>query len=179
MEQRTRGWGRAGLALAAMSLLWTPTVWAQTQEEQSLVSSVMRAVVRDPATYAPSLTKYSAMNLDWESSQIFFRHGFVERNARFTVSGRSADTAISHGAGSRKIVVDSLMLLVQTVPENFAERALERVLIRRYPQHRKMLIVTGHVGRFLGTSYLSYSASMGHFRQWQRNERLARQMGYK
>src|SRR4051812_34434974 len=110
-----------------MALCAPLTAAAQTVDQRVSASSIVRTVLRDPVTYAPALIKYTSMNLDWESSQVFFRNGFVEQNARFTVSGRSKDTPISHGQGSRKVVADSLILLAQTVPEHLAERTLEQV----------------------------------------------------
>jgi hypothetical protein len=166
------------LALAFVTL-GPATASAQTQEPSSFTSTVLKTVARDPATYAPALVKYASMRLDWESSQIFFRHGFVERNARYTVSGRSNDVAISHAAGRRKLALDSLVVFAETVPASLAERATERLLIRRYPQHRKVFSVVGRTVRIVGASYLSYSSSMAHVNQWRRNERLARQMGFK
>jgi hypothetical protein len=162
-----------------MALLRATPASAQTQPTSSPVSSILKNAARDPATYAPAVVKYGAMRLDWESSQIFFQHGYFERNARFTVSGRSNDVAISRAAGRRKIATDSLLILARSVPGSVAERAAEHLLIRRYPQHRKIMMVTGHAVRIAGASYLSYSSSMAHMRQWRRNEQLARQNGYK
>jgi hypothetical protein len=167
------------LALTSVALLWSASASAQERKPSSFVSTIVKTVARDPATYAPAVLKYETMRLDWESSQIFFQHGFVERNARYTVSGRANDVAISHAAGSRKIAMDSLMVFAQSVPASLAERATEQLLIRRYPQHQKVWLVAGQVARIAGASYLSYSSSMAHVRQWRRNERLARQMGYK
>jgi hypothetical protein len=170
---------RCSLA-AAVVFLSTPA-FAQTSERPSDIpgiSTIVKSVARDPATYAPAVLKFTAMNLDWESSQIFFRHGAVEGNARYTVSGQSNDTPISHGAGTRKLALDSLVMLTRSVPQNLAERAAERLLIKRFPQHRKVLAAAGRALRVAGTSYLSY-ASMTNVHQWRRNERLAAQMGYK
>jgi hypothetical protein len=160
-------------------LLCAASASAQTGGTWSFTSSVIRTVLRDPATYTPGPVKYTSMRLDWESSQVFFRHGFVERNARYTVTGRSGDVAISHAAGNRKLAWDSLMVLGEAATANLAERAAEGLLIRRYPEHRRALTVAGRAIRIIGASYLSYSSSMAHVRQWQRNERLARHLGYK
>jgi hypothetical protein len=151
MDNRTVGRSMSGLAIALTALLWTSAAAAQTAEPEPLRFAILKSVLRDPATYAPSIVKFSAMTLDWETSQVFFRHGYVEHNPHFTVSGRSNDAAISHAAGSRKIVVDSVKLLALTVPENLAERTLEHFLLAHYPQHRKMLLVAGHVGRVVGS----------------------------
>ena len=119
------------------------------------------------------------MRLDWNSSQLFFQHGFIERNARYTVSGDANDVAMSYRAGNRKIAADSLALLAQSLSGNLAERTIEHMLSRRYANHRKILLIAGHLGRAAGASYLSYFSSVGNVRQWRQNERLARQMGYK
>ena len=165
--------------LACLVLLMAAPASAQEPQPQKLLDAVTRSVLRDPATYAPALAKFSGMQLDWESSQIFFRHGFVERNERFTVSGRSNDVALSHGAGNRKIVLDSLIVLARSAPANFAQRSVEQLLIRKYPSHRKALTVAGHITRLAGSSYLTYATSFAHFQQWRRNERLARELGFK
>ena len=159
-------------------MLATMPASAQEQRRTSLVSSVAKAVALDPFTYAPAIAKYEAMHLDWESSQIFFQHGFVERNARYTVSGRSNDVAISHGAGSQKVALDSLKMLTRSASSNFAERTLEQLLVRKYPNHKKTWLIVGRASRIARSSYLAYSSSIDHFRQWRGNQRLARQMGY-
>jgi len=167
------------LAFAFAALLWTSSAFAQTGGPWSFAAGILKAAARDPATYAPGPLKYESMRLDWESSQIFFQHGFVERNARYTVSGRSNDVAISHAAGNRRLALDSLKVLGEAATASVGERLAEGLLIRRYPQHRKALLVAGHAVRIIGSSYLSYASSMAHLRQWRRNERLARHLGFK
>ena len=166
------------LVLACV-LLWSAAASAQTKEPSPSVSAIIKTVARDPATYAPVALKYVAMRLDWESSQIFFRHGFVEHNARYTVSGLNDDVAVSHATGQRRLAMDSLRLFARTVPQNVAERATEALFIRRFPQHRKLFLVAGQAARIAGASYLAYSWSRPNLGQWHRNERLAAQMGYK
>ena len=170
---------RSLAGLACLTLTMAAPAAAQEQRPRPVMASVARSVLRDPATYAPALAKLGAMQLDWNSSQIFFRHGFVERNARFTVSGHSNDTALSHGAGNRKILLDSLLVLARAAPANFAQRSLEQLLIRKYPNHRKALTIVGNVTRLTGGSYLTYATSFAHLQQWRRNERLARELGFK
>jgi hypothetical protein len=172
--------GRAtGLALVCAMCLGIFASSAQAQEHGSAVSEVFKSAVRDPLVYAPAVVKYGSMRLDWISSQTFFQHGFVERNARYTVSGRSGDTAISYDAGNRKIAVDSLKVLAQSMSANVAERGIERMLSPRFVNHQKLLRVAGQAGRIATASYLMYLSSMPHFQQWRQNERLARQLGYK
>src|SRR5262249_33715572 len=56
--------------------------------------SFVKDVTLDPTTYAPAIIAYDATVRDWNSSQPFFRNGFLEQNARFTVSGQANDTAV-------------------------------------------------------------------------------------
>ena len=87
---------------------------------------------------------------------------------------------MSHRAGNRRIATDSLAILLQlSLAHNLTERVIERELTRRYPNHRKVFRVIGRVERIVGASYLSIALSARHVRQWQENERLARQLGYK
>jgi len=167
------------LVLACVALLWSAGASAQTKEPSPSVSAIIKSVARDPATFAPVALKYVAMRLDWESSQIFFQHGFVEHNSRYTISGLEDDLAVSHGTGRRRLAMDSLKLLTRTVPQNFAERATEALLIRRFPQHRTLFLVAGRAARIASASYLAYSWSRPNIGQWRRNERLAAQMGFK
>jgi hypothetical protein len=168
------------VAFAALTLLWTASASAQDPPASSFVSDIVKGVVFDPTTYAPAIVTYGATRLDWESSQVFFQHGFVEHNARYTVSGVSDNVAISHRAGNLRIATDSLAVLLQlSLVHNVTERVIERVLIRRYPNHQKFFRVVGLVERIVGASYLSIALSAKHVRQWQENERLARQLGYK
>ena len=168
------------VAFAVLTLLWTSSASAQEPPAASFVSDLVKGVVFDPTTYAPAIVAYGATRLDWESSQVFFQHGFAEHNARYTVSGIGDSVAISHRAGNLRIATDSLAVLLKlSVVHNVTERAVERVLVRRYPNHQKLVRVVGLVERIVGTSYLSMALSAKHVRQWQQNERLARQLGYK
>jgi hypothetical protein len=168
------------VAFAALTLLWTASASAQDPPASAFVSDIVKGVVFDPTTYAPAIVTYGATRLDWESSQVFFQHGFVEHNARYTVSGVSDNVAISHRAGNLRIATDSLAVLLQlSLVHNVTQRVIERVLIRRYPNHQKFFRVVGLVERIVGASYLSIALSAKHVRQWQENERLARQLGYK
>jgi hypothetical protein len=173
---------RCGLvALALLPLLRTTPAIAQEQQKSqpSAVAATLRSAVRDATSYTPALVKYGAMHLDWESSQIFFRHGFMERNPRYTVSGLANDLPIDRQAGRKRIAVDSLKVLAYSVPQDLAERAIERTLIRLFPAHRKVFVLAGRIGRVATSTYLSYAVSAVHFRQWQRNEQQARRLGYK
>ena len=168
------------VAFAALTLLCAPPASAQDPPPASFVSDIVKGVLFDPTTYAPAMVSYGATRLDWESSQVFFHLGFVEHNARFTASAVSDSAAMSRGAGNRQIATDSLGILLRlSVAHNLTERVIERALVHRYPTHRKLLRAVGLVERIAVASYLSMALSERHIRQWQQNERLARQLGYK
>src|SRR6187399_2195819 len=98
---------RAFVIGLAMLLCGAASASAQDQAHVSLVPNVVKQVLFDPTTYAPAIVAWTATRLDWQSSQVFFQNGWIERNARFTVSGLGDDTAISYGAGNRQILTDA------------------------------------------------------------------------
>ena len=164
--------------VVALMLLAAASVSAQNQDRASFVPDVVKEVLLDPTTYAPAIVAWEATRLDWRSSQIFFQNGSVEQNARFTVSGRGNDIAIGYALGNRQILTDAIANLQLSLVTNASARVMERLLMSRYPDHRKLLLTIGWIERSAMASYWSYRLSAGHFRQWQENERLARQLGY-
>ena len=169
----------ATVVIAVTLLLASSSVSAQEQDHTSFVPDVVKNVVLDPTTYAPAIVAWGATRLDWRSSQVFFQHGWVEQNARFTVSGRPNDIAIGYAAGNRQILTDSIANLQLSLVNNVSERVVERLLMRRYPGHRKLLRAIGWIERSAVASYWSYRLSAGHFRQWRENDRRAQRLGYK
>ncbi len=166
-------------ALLAMMIL-TPTIAsAQAETDTNLFWDVTKAVVLDPTTYAPATLSYTSMKMDWDSSQTLFRHGWVEQNHRFTVSGRPNDLPISFADGNAKIRNMALLHLQESIINNTAANLFERVLAERYPQHRKLFKVLSWVERIAFASYVSYAASASHFKQTERNRQLAIQYGYR
>jgi hypothetical protein len=151
---------------------------ADLSDEPSAVWEVTKRTLLDPTTYTPAVLSYGATRLDWDSSQVFFQHGFVEQNRRFTVSGFSYDLPISHGAGNRRILIDSLGIFQMSVINNVSTNVLENILIKRYPHRRKLLRTLGWIERIGFASYWSYRLSASHLRKWQENERMARTLGY-
>jgi hypothetical protein len=162
-------------------MLVAPPLFAQAENEQaspdrpSLAWEVTKRTVLDPTTYSPAVLSYGATRLDWDSSQVFFQHGFVEQNPRFTISGFSYDIPISHAAGNRQILLDTLGILQMSVVNNVTTNVLENVLIKRYPHRRKLLRTLGWIERIGFASFWSYRLSADHIRKWRENERLARQ----
>ena len=152
---------------------------APARDEGSFLWDVAKATAVDPTTYAPAATAYGAMRLDWGSSQVLFQNGYVEHNPRYTISGRSHDVPLSYAAGNGKIFRDSLQILQMSVVNNLTANFVERALIQRHPNHKKLFRTLGWIERVGFASYWSYRLSAGHLRAWQDNERLARQRGYK
>ena len=170
--------------VAAMLLVSAASASAQDQspdraERSSFLLDTAKAVALDHTTYAPAFFYYGTTRLDWNSSQVFFRHGMVEHNERFTISGRPDDVPISYGAGNRLIATDTLTILQMSAVNNVTNQLIERVLIARYPQHRKLFRTLGWLERTGFASYWSYRLGAGHYRQWRANERAARQLGLK
>lgn len=173
---------RTCIVVLATIVTWLPgPVLAQGHEPPPgpFVTDILKAVALDPTTYAPGLITYGAMRLDWNSSQVFFRNGYVEQNADYTVSGVGNTASLSLRAGNRRIAADSVKVLQVSLVHNVAERIIERGLARRYPAHRKLVRIVGRIERIAAASYLSYVMSAVHFRQWRKNEQLARQLGYR
>jgi hypothetical protein len=136
-----------------------------------------RQIVFDPTTYAPAVISYEATKLDWDTSQVFFRNGYVEGNPRYTLSGLPNDTPMPYGRGDRKIMMDTIQILGGSMANNFIERSMEQVLMERYPDHPKLVKTLGWIERSVFASYWSYRLSATHFRQWQTNKQQAASLG--
>jgi len=149
------------------------------QEQPSILGDTIKKVVFDPTTYAPAIIAYDATMRDWNTSQPFFRNGFVEHNERFTLTGRPNDMPVSYEVGRKRILSDALVTLEISVVNNTADRLFERMLITRFPEHRKMVQVLGWVERGAVASFMSYQLSARHYRQAALNTQRAQQMGFK
>ncbi len=168
-----------GLLLLSMMILTPAIASAQADTDSNIFWDVTKAVVFDPTTYAPATLSYTSMKMDWDSSQTLFRHGWVEQNRRFTLSGRPNDVPVSFAEGNSRIRHMALLHLQESLVNNVAANVFERVLADKYPQHRKLFKVLSWVERVAFASYVSYLASASHFRQTERNRQLAIQFGYR
>jgi hypothetical protein len=168
-----------GALLVSLLSLTPATVLAQSDAESSLAWDITKGVLLDPTTYAPATMSYAAQRMDWNSSQPLFRNGWMERNHLFTISGRPNDRPISYEDGNRKIRRMALLHLQESVINNVAANVFERVLTRKYPEHRKLFKTLSWVERIAFSSYVSYLASVNHFKQAERNREMARQYGYR
>ena len=170
---------RMRLVAVLTALLLLPAVGAIAQDrgERSFAADVVTRVLLDPTTYVPAALAYHSTMWDWRTSQPFFQHGFYESNARFTVSGFPNDVAVSYGAGRRIIRADALESLKRSAVNNLAEQIIERVLVNKYPNHRKLVRAIGWAQRISFASFKAYRLSAPHYRQAGQNERLAMQLG--
>ena len=165
-----------GSCLIVYALLVPCAAFAQ-ERESSVIGSAIKATFLDPTTFAPAVFTYDGTMRDWNTSQPFFRNGFVEQNARFTRSGRPGDIAISYEAGRNQILRDSMSVLAVSAVHNFGTRLIEEGLRERFPEHRKLVTVLGWIERSAVASALSYGLAGPHYRQARLNQRMMNDLG--
>lgn len=178
---------RFGVCLSLLAVALPIVAAAQTPgsdlEEadpaRSLVLSSVRQALADPTTYMPAAIDFAGKKLDWDSSQVFFRHGYGESNAEFTTNGIPGGPAIGRGAGDRKILGYSLQTLSTSFAHNAASRILERSVLARLrgQRQRKLCKALFLAERVVVTSLISMKVSQANFRQWQINTRRAEILG--
>lgn len=138
------------------------------------VGQLTKEVVADPATWTPTSLFWVATQGDWNSSWVLFRQGgYIERNRDYTLSGKSYDTPISFGAGSRKIACASVGILGRSILVNVGAQASVHFLSQRFPAHKRFFTTIGWVVRIGGGVILGKDA-LPHFTQWRRNNYLSR-----
>lgn len=167
-------------AFCALLLAATPALAEDdpaTADRTAVIGDTLRQLASDPTTYAPGVLRYTAMRLDWASSQPFFRNGYVEDNPRFTRTGLTHDAPISYGSGNRRILADALLIVPTSLANNAAVRITERMLTERYPSRRTLIRTLSWIERVSVASYLSYRVSAVHFHQWRANVRDADKLG--
>ena len=183
MVTRQQYWlrGLTTSAIITILLVLTPAQYVSAQEtdRSSAVADIVKGVVFDPTTYAPALISYDATMRDWNTSQPFFRNGYVERNNRFTISGRPNDTPVSYTVGRNQILKDTLATFGTSAVQNLSSRLVERALLAKYPDHRKAVKTVGWIQRIGLASLMSYKLSAAHYRQAGQNAALARELGYR
>jgi hypothetical protein len=142
-----------------------------------LLSEVAKRVAWDPTTYAPTILVYTARQLDWNTSQPLFRLGYFETHPGYTRSGLSPDAPVSYAEGNRRIRRQTTILFGRSLANNAICAGIEHALITRAPQHRKLIRTLGWIERTAFASYWSYTLSIRHIEQWQRNQSMAREVG--
>jgi hypothetical protein len=169
---------RSIVAVTALTGILVPLT-VSAQEQPSFLADTVKKVIFDPTTYAPAIIAYDGTRRDWNTSQPFFRNGYLEHNERFTLTGRPNDVPVSYGVGRNRIFTDALVNLEISVVNNVADQLFERMLITRLPEHRKLVRVLGWVERSAFASYMSSQLSAQHYRQAAANARRAQQMGFR
>jgi hypothetical protein len=139
---------------------------------RSVFGEVFTRVAKDPTTYALPPIVYTAHRLDWDSSQKLFARGYLEANPNFTLTGRVDDIPISHAAGNRRILRYSASMIGRSALNNGICALVERRLIDKAPQHRKLIRTLGWVERGFATAYWSYRLTHNQVGQWRDNERV-------
>lgn len=165
------------VAIVIASVVAPPAARGQ-ESAPSVVLNLARKVLIDPTTYAPAVISFEAMSRDWKTSQVLFEHGWVEANPRFTVSGRPNDVPVSYKAGKRIIRADALVLLQYSALNNVAAGIGERILLARYPSHKKLIRTLSWIERIGFASLIAYRNTSDHLRQAGTNRRLAVEYGY-
>ena len=173
-------WSRTSVAILIAATVALPLrVSAQTADQPSFLGDTFKRVILDPTTYAPAAIAYDATMRDWNSSQPFFLNGYFEHNERFTLSGLPNDRPVSYAVGRQRILSDALVNLEMSLVNNVADQMFERMLLDRFPQHRKLVRTMGWIERGAFASFMSYHLSAAHYRQAADNESRARTMGYR
>jgi hypothetical protein len=166
------------LALFALLMMLAPMpAFGQGGEPPPLVADTFTRVVFDPTTYAPALVAYDATLRDWNSSQVFFQKGFLEHNERYTISGRPNDVPMSYGAGRSRILTDALINLQMSIANNAADQVFERILVDKFPEHRKLVRTLGWIERSVFASWLACSLAARHYEQAADNQANAQRLG--
>jgi hypothetical protein len=183
LEMATRPRSIARFVVGVIVMLLTLLAgYVRAQEQPSLADAakdVAKRVVLDPTTYAPAVIAYDATMRDWNSSQVFFANGYIERNPRFTFSGRPYDVPVAYGVGTERIRSDAFKTFQVSLVHNVTASIIERTLVTRYPEHRTLFRVLGWIERSAASSYLAYMLSNQHYRQWRVNEQEAARLGLK
>lgn len=144
----------------------------------SLITASIVAMLLDPTTYIPAPISYAAQHQDWQSSQPFFQHGWLEANPNLTRSARQNDTPLSYEEGQNRILTSSLIRLEVSALHNTLVYAGERSLIERHPNHKKLIKVIGWSERIGFAAGFAYAGSASNIRQTRHNRQLARELGY-
>jgi hypothetical protein len=165
------------LVVLVLTLSGAIDAFAQESDRPLPIADIAKRVVLDPTTFAPAVIAYDATLRDWKTSQVFFENGFLESNPRFTISGRPYDMPVGYAAGQRRILLDAMTILGNSAVHNISANIIERLLVSRYPNHRKLFRVLGWAERSAYASYMSYALAAPHYRQSRFNQQQAVLLG--
>ena len=145
----------------------------------SAFADIVKGVVFDPTTYAPALISYDVTMRDWNTSQPFFRNGYVESNSRFTLSGVPETRPVGYAVGRNLILKDTLATLGVSAVQNTTSWRVERGLLARFPEHQKMVKTIEWIRRIGIASLMSYHRSAMHYRQAGIKAERAADLGFR
>jgi len=166
-------------ALVALLFIIPISAAAQTEAPGFRADAIasLKATAIDPTTWAPAGAWYAATRLDWNSSQVFFRNGFVEGNRFYTVSGLPNSTPISYEQGNRQILMTTLAVAADSAVNNWTCQMIERAAARRFPTHRKLVKALGFTERIAFATLETIAiGTAAHYNQWQLNTSRAPQL---
>jgi len=86
---------------------------------------------------------------------------------------------VSYVVGRQRILSDAFLNVQISLMNNVADQVFERLVIDRFPTHRKLVRTLGWIERSVVASCLSYQLSAAHYRQAIANQAYAQQMGFK
>ena len=147
-------------------------------EEPPLLGSLFTQVALDPTTYVPAPIAYSASRRDWDTSQVFFQHGYLEANPYYTISDRPNSYPVSYQEGNRRVRNAALWILGFSALNNLTEEVVEHQFLNHQLEHRTLVRTLGWIERIGFAAGLTYVQSHRHFQQATTNEQLARQYGW-
>lgn len=159
------------LVALVLCFFWA-TAPVSAQDKLSF-GQLTRQVLTDPTTWAPVALFWTAAEGDWNSSYNLFRSGkYIEKNPRFTLSGKSPDTPIGFWVGARKNAAFTAQELGWSVVSNAGIRVSERFLNKLYPRHQRFVTILGWTARITCAVILVKVDAGPHIVQWRRNNRL-------
>ena len=142
------------------------------------MKTLLIVLLLDPTIFAPAGVSYYAQKADWDTSQVFFQHGWVEANPSFTLSRQPFSAPISHKAGMRIINKWSVETLMWSSLHNTGSYILTAYLTSYQPNHKKLIKVISWSERIIFASIITYYTSSAHFHQASLNRKMAKEYGY-
>lgn len=143
------------------------------------IGKAMLKTTIDLTTTPPAILHYYAKMEDWETSQPFFRAGWLEKNPGFTETGLPYDVAMSFGDGKRVIRHESYRILWDSAVNNFLSHLTKQYMDYKYPGHKKLWTTVEWAERLAFMGFTAWKGSAQFIEQRRKNERLALQYGLK
>jgi len=134
---------------------------------------VLTQVALDPFTYSTSAFGYVSARADWKTSQPLFAAGWMEHDPLLTRIGQPDDVPVGYRRGMRTMQINAIWNLATPAAHNAAARLVEGWLTRRFPDHRRLIVVASWAERGATAAVMSYQVAAPAFRQAASNRRAA------